>query len=396
VAAPNDNDPRQPDEPTQILPGEGDWPVSDLYRVEPGDPPGEPADAVAVTDAPAEATPTPERRLPVDPVPAVLFAVVAVLLLIGLGAWLLSRDGEEDDEPVVTNTTTAPSTTTETTETTTTAPAEREVPDVSGETLVDARRALQEAGFRVRVVRRESTSPPGEVLRQQPQAGAPLAADQVVVLTVARTAPETASEVTVPDVTGQAVSEATTTLRDAGLRVQIRLVPSSEPAGRVLEQSPGPGVEVAESSVVRLGVAESRQPEVERVEVPDTVGSSVGDARARLLALGLRVRVSRVVASEPSGTVVRQSPQGGANVREGTIVTLRVSTGLSEIAVPDVTGLEEASARSQLEDAGFEVRVSEESTADPDEDGLVVGQTPTGGSTTREGAVVTLIVARFG
>ena len=396
MAAPNDNDPREPDDPTQILPGEGDWPVSDLYRVETGETPGDPADTVLVTNAPSDAAPAAERRFPVDPVPAVLFAVVAVLLLIGLGAWLLSRDGEEDDEPVVTNTTTAPSTTTQPTETTTTAPAEREVPDVSGETLADARRTLQEAGFRVRVVRQESTRRPGEVLRQQPEAGAPLAADQVVVLTVARAAPETASEVTVPDVTGQAVSEATTTLRDAGLRAQIRLVPSSEPAGRVLEQSPGPGAEVAESSVVRLDVAESRQPEVERVEVPDTVGSSVGDARARLLALGLRVRVSRVVASEPAGTVVRQSPQGGANVSEGTIVTLRVSTGPSEVSVPDVTGLDEASARSELEDAGFEVRVSEESTADPDEDGLVVGQTPTGGSTAREGAVVTIIVARFG
>ena len=396
MAAPNDNDPRQPDEPTQIVPGEGDWPVSDLYRVEPRETPTEPADTVLVTDAPVDATPPAERRFPVDPVPAILLAVVTVLLLIGLGACLLSRDGEEDDEPVVTNTTTSPSTTTQPTETATTAPAEQKVPDVAGETLADARRTLEDAGLRVRVVRRESSRAPGEVLRQQPEAGAPLAADEVVVLTVARAAPEVASEVIVPDVTGRTVSEATTILRGAGLRVEIRLVPSNEPSGRVLEQSPEPGSEVEESSVIRLDVAEAKQPQVDRVEVPDTVGSSVGDARARLRALGLRVRVARVVSADPAGTVVSQSPQGGANVREGATVTLRVSTGPAEASVPDVTGLDEASARSELEAAGFDVRVSEQSTTDPGEDGRVVAQTPTGGSTAREGAVVTIVVARFG
>ena len=397
MAAPNDNDSREPDAPTQIVPGEGEWPVSDLYRVEPGEIPAErtpdTADTVIVTSTPTVATPAAERRFPVDPVPATLFAVVALLILIGLGAWLLSRDGDESDDPAITNAATVPPTTQPTE--TTTAPVERDVPNVAGETLADARRTLQEAGFRVRVVRRESTRPPGEVLRHQPEAGAGLAADGVVVLTVARAAPGAPSEVTVPDVTGQDISEASAALRDAGLRVEIRFLPSSEPAGTVLAQSPGPGSEVAESSVIRLDVAEARQEEVERVDVPDTVGSTVGDARARLLELGLRVRVVRVVAAEPVGTVVRQSPQTGTSVREGTTVTLRVSTGPAKVSVLDVTGLDEASARSELEAAGFEVRVSEESTANPDEDGLVAGQTPTGGSTAREGAVVTIVVARF-
>ena len=112
--------------------------------------------------------------------------------------------------------------------------------------------------------------------------------------------------------------------------------------------------------------------------------------------LGLKVRVARVVAEEPVGTIVGQSPSAGAEVREGATVTLRVSTGPSEITVPDVIGLDEESARLELENAGFEVRVIDEPTDDPTRDAATVDQTPRGGSTAREGAVVTITIARFG
>lgn len=397
MAAPSDNDPQQPDDDaTQVLSGEPDWPVSDLYRIEAEEAPParhspEAATAAVVTSSPDEPASEP-RRFPVDPVPGVLLAIVAALLLIGLAAWLVTRDSGDDDDPGTLQTATEPAPTTAP-ETTAPAPKETDVPDVSGRSLAEARTTLEDAGFRVRVVRRESTRPPGEVLRQQPEAGTPVAADAVVVLTVARAA--TPSGIAVPDVTGLGVSEATAILRDADLRAQITLVPSNEPAGRVLEQSPGPGTEVDEDSVVALDVSKARTPTVERVDVPDTVGTNVTDARARLRDLGLRVRVMRVVAPDPAGTVVGQSPQRGARVREGATVTLRVSTGPSEVAVPDVTGLDEATARSELEDAGFEVRVTEESTADPAEDGLVRAQSPAGGTSAREGAVVTITIARY-
>jgi beta-lactam-binding protein with PASTA domain len=40
--------------------------------------------------------------------------------------------------------------------------------------------------------------------------------------------------------------------------------------------------------------------------------------------------------------------------------------------------------------------VTDQSTDDPTQDGLVVGQSPRGGSTARDGAVVTITVARMG
>jgi serine/threonine-protein kinase len=76
-------------------------------------------------------------------------------------------------------------------------------------------------------------------------------------------------------------------------------------------------------------------------------------------------------------------------------VRLTVSTGPAKVAVPDVTGLDEASARQELERAGFQVQVTDESVTDPAEDGVVLRQTPSGGADAEDGAVVRLVVGRL-
>jgi eukaryotic-like serine/threonine-protein kinase len=120
----------------------------------------------------------------------------------------------------------------------------------------------------------------------------------------------------------------------------------------------------------------------------------VADARRQLRSLGLTVTVVQVRSDEPAGTVVRQSPRAGAELRKGATVRLAVSTGPRTVDVPDVTGLDEGSARSELEGAGFEVRVVDQETTDPTEDGVVLTQEPAGG-TAASGSVVTLTVGRL-
>ena len=193
AASGDDNGHQQADEPTQILAAdEGEWPVADFYRVEP-DPAGvsrRVGRGRRLSDTPVHEESA--RRFPVDPVPGVLAAMVATLLLIGLGAWLVARDGRDANTATAADIPTSTTTPRGTTPTSTTPrTVERGVPDVTGMGVKEARAALEDVGLHVRVVRRASAGAVGEVLRQVPKAGAALAADEAVVLTVGRRAPRT-------------------------------------------------------------------------------------------------------------------------------------------------------------------------------------------------------------
>jgi serine/threonine-protein kinase len=132
-----------------------------------------------------------------------------------------------------------------------------------------------------------------------------------------------------------------------------------------------------------------------KVDVPNLVGASVAAARSQLRALGLVASVTRIPSEQPTGTVVRQTPRPAARLSKGATVRLEVSSGAQTVDLPDVTGLDEESARSQLEDAGFEVRIVERPTSDPAEDGVVLTERPAPGSAA-QGSVVTLTVGRLG
>ena len=72
-------------------------------------------------------------------------------------------------------------------------------------------------------------------------------------------------------------------------------------------------------------------------------------------------------------------------------MSITVSTG--NVVVPDVSGLEEAQARSDLVQAGFEVQVIYQETPDTFP-GQVLAQSPTAGSPITRGSVITITVAK--
>ena len=382
----------QADEVTQA----GDeWPVTELYYVEPdGEAPSRPDDSGTDETVILSRAESPKRRFPPAVGPGVLFAILGTVAVLIVGAVLLSLD--DDDRTATAQTPTERAPAAQPVETPPSqAAAGIAVVDVEGMTVADARAELAKQGLRIRLSRSPSERPRGEILSQSPRAGSEVARRTVVVLVVSAGAKtsEASARVDVPDVVGLSASSAASAIREAGLRPRIRLVPSTEPAGTVVAQSPREGADVAEDTTVRLEVARA-QPAVERIGAPDVVGLSAAAARRELQAVGLRVSTVTVVSQEPAGTVIRQSPGAGAELREGATVKLTVSAGPAKVEIPDVTGLDEASARLELEQAGFRVHVVDESTTDPDQDGIVLRQTPLGGSSASEGATVTITVAR--
>jgi beta-lactam-binding protein with PASTA domain len=386
------------------------WPVDDHYLVEQdkgtadGAESAETGETLVLTQAePAAAGP--RRWLPSSAHPAVwmlaIAAAIGVLILIAVLTGLRDDDAgtTASTVPPPTNSSSPPGDTSG--DQTTPVPEASEVmlPDVEGMRLAKARTILEKDGLRVVVRRLDSDRPRGEVLTQDPSAGTSVAEGDRIALVVSggpqaeATAPPSSE---VPDVVGLAASDAVAAIRDAGFEARVRLVLSSRTAGTVVRQSPAAEREATNGSTVLLEVAKARQPVVQRVRVPDVVGTSVAAARGALRSAGLTVTVVSVESQEPTGTVITQSPGAGAEVRKGASVRLSVSSGPTRVAVPDVTGRDEESARLELVNAGFDVRVTDEPTTDQAQDGVVLDQTPAAGTQAAEGAVVTLTVGRFG
>jgi beta-lactam-binding protein with PASTA domain len=273
--------------------------------------------------------------------------------------------------------------------------AQAATPSLVGRTLADARSLLERVRLTARVVRTESKEAPGTVLRQTPAAGTKLERGDAVTLVVARAAPAPL-RIRVPSVVGDSAATAAARLRSAGLRSHVTLVASSQPRGTVISQSPPAGARVGEGTDVLLRVAKAKPvPQPVLVSVPSFAGSTVADARSRLQALGLVASVVQVASDEDKGTVISQSPSAGADVRKGATVTLRVSNGPAQVSVPSVVGLQEGSARSQLEGAGLQVTVVDQAVSDPSQDGVVVAQDPSGGAQAAKGSAVTITVGRL-
>ena len=240
----------------------------------------------------------------------------------------------------------------------------------------------------------------------------------------------TARQVAVPDVVGTTSSEATATLRDAGLAANLVSVPSDRSPGTVIAQNPSAGGEVAEGSTVRLNVAEAAKPapattekttttgkttttekttteptttaptttapaQPEPASVPDAVGKELADAARTFGDEKLKVAVVYVPSSEAAGRVVAQAKPAGTELQSGDTVQLNVSTGADpapETTVPDVRGKKQADARQQLDASGFEVLELKQATTDRSRADSVLSQTPSGGAGIPRGSLVLLYV----
>ncbi|HKG44589.1 MAG TPA: Stk1 family PASTA domain-containing Ser/Thr kinase [Gaiellaceae bacterium] len=224
----------------------------------------------------------------------------------------------------------------------------------------------------------------GTVIDQRPGAGEKVAKHSNVEITVSK-GKET---VTVPSVIGKSRDDAISTLINAGVDPNAYPVASSRPLDTVTGQDPPAGKVVQKGSRVRINYSSGPA----EVVVPAVVGLPYNEAAAALQSQGFAIRRTDVDSDEDKGIVVSQEPTGRA--QKGSTITLSVSKGPKQSTVPDVTSQDEGSARSTLEDAGFTVRVQQQDVTDPGLVGIVLSQTPTGGTRADHGSTVTIVVGR--
>jgi serine/threonine-protein kinase len=200
----------------------------------------------------------------------------------------------------------------------------------------------------------------------------------VFFLTAMRVATR-AREVAVPDVRGQSLGEATTTLAEVGLAIRvdpIRRPDAKVAADHVLTQQPEPGAILRRQRAVRVHVSDgTRAP-----AVPDLVGKlertaelTLGDAR---VAVGARSEI-RTTQYDPGEVIAQDPPPAG----RANAVAILVNRGEDDAryVMPDLIGAPFDRVATIMRGSGFRIAVGGHVAYPGLPAGIVVSQRPVAG-----------------
>ena len=202
--------------------------------------------------------------------------------------------------------------------------------------------------------------------------------------------------VTIPNLVGLSVQEASNILKKAGLRLVVNnFVASLDiPANQILVQTPTAGLGARPNSVVTVDVSGGTN----TVRIPDVIGDVQRAATKLLSAAPLNFVVTVVVETSDvieTGRVIRTEPLGDTAVAPGSTITVFVSTGRALVAVPNVIGQEATTASTELTVQGFFVTTNEQVLAEGDlNDGLIIAQSIAAGTNVEPGSAITITIGR--
>ncbi|MGZ4449577.1 MAG: Stk1 family PASTA domain-containing Ser/Thr kinase, partial [Nocardioides sp.] len=248
---------------------------------------------------PADATTVRPAVPPYDEEPAartglVVALVLLVLLLIGGAAYLLPKMFDSPPDQVA-------------------------VPAVIGLSEKAARDAIGQAGLTVGDVsyQADPSGGKGKVIKQDPNRDTYVDPSSTVDIVVSTGRPL----VELPYVIGQDKDSAQQALEARGFTVTLKQREADSPAGQVVATDPAQGQQVPQGSAVTVYFSDGPE------QVPDVVGKQQSDAEKMLRDAGFQPEVVQSSnTTEPAGTVIQQSPQGGQPQPQGTVVTIVVSS----------------------------------------------------------------------
>ena len=193
-----------------------------------------------------------------------------------------------------------------------------------------------------------------------------------------------------PDFVGLSRSDAQTLADENGLRLRVEFEQTdAAPQGTVISQDPRSGRPVSIGGRVTITVAS--QPA--QVAVPDVTGQREDDAVNALLDAGLEpgTRTNRTSDSVRSGRIISTNPRAGVIVQRDSAIDYVVSRGPAAtptpsptpaptagvVTVPDVRGLSEADALTELGAAGLKAGDRTRKNNSKVADGDVISTDPT-------------------
>lgn len=210
------------------------------------------------------------------------------------------------------------------------------IPDVSGMSEDDAKRALENEGFEniSSEYAYSDTVSEGDVIETTPSANTQASKDTAIIMKISKGA----EKKTVPSVVGKNDQDAQNEIIAAGLSVTVTYEYDDHvEEGKVISQSLNAGKKVAAGTTVEITVSRGEEPP-EQVSVPPVTSSSLDNAKQLIRSAGLTVGSITYENSDSvaSGCVISCDPGEGSNVDEGTSINLVVSQGPSSAS--DNTG----------------------------------------------------------
>lgn len=203
-----------------------------------------------------------------------------------------------------------------------------------------------------------------------------------------------ARQVTVPDLVGKSINDATVlaSTLDLQLRVDEQRRPDAKvPAGFVLGQDPLPGSSVRRQRSVRVFISAGAH----IARAPNVLGETQRSAEIRIAQEALMIGTISEIRSAlyPPDVVVAQDPPADTQTAE---IRLLVNRGedRATYVMPDLIGLNGDRAADVMRTRGFRVSITSQSASSAIPPGVVVRQTPAGGYQVHPGDPIALEVSR--
>ncbi len=268
------------------------------------------------------------------------------------------------------------------------------LPDVTNLPLDQATKLLSDRGLNpVGVPKVDPNQPEGVVYLSDPPAGFIVSKAQTITLTY-----NPKNElVPIPDVTTMSLLEARNKLIAQGFTVGPVTYADNPaiPDGSVISQTPKALEMAKQASVVNLVVSQGKG----KVTVPNVVGQN-GTAAKSLLesdVFGFVVTIATEANdSVPAGSVIRTNPAVDAAVDKGSALTLFVSSGPTQVAVPPAIGLKEDQARALIASKGLITApvIFQDVPFGSANDGRVLSMSPAPGVLVNSSSTVTMTVGK--
>jgi uncharacterized repeat protein (TIGR03803 family) len=272
-------------------------------------------------------------------------------------------------------------------------PTQTAVPGVIGDTQSAATTAITGAGLVVGTVTAQSsaTVASGNVISESPAAGINVADGSAVNLVVS----SGASQAAIPNVVGDSQAAATTAIANAGLVVGTvtYTFDATVAVGIVVSTDPTTGSNVAAGSAVNLLLSSGAT----QVSVPDVVGDTLTTATISITNahLGVGSVTQQSSSTVTPGRIISESPAAGSGVPPGLAVNIVLSSGStsSQVAVPEVVGVTQASATTAITGAGLVVGTVTAQSSSTVPSGEVISEVPSAGTNVTSGSPVNLTLS---